>query len=59
MFDPNIIRFLFIANLSLLGWAMYDFATMPNDEVAFALGMSIAGTAASTWLLSIYGGFDE
>jgi hypothetical protein len=59
MFDPNIIRLLFCANVALLCLAIYDFTIMPNDEVAFALGMSIAGTAASTWLLSIFGGIDE
>jgi len=59
MFEPNIIRLLFCANVALLGLAMYDFATMPTDEVAFALGMSIAGTAASTWLLSMFGDLGE
>jgi hypothetical protein len=58
MFDPRVIRLLFVANVALLGLAMYDFTIMPNDEVAFALGMSIAGTAASTWLLSVVGDLD-
>ena len=58
MFDPRLIRLLFVANVALLGLAMYDFTIMPNDEVAFALGMSIAGTAASTWLLSVVGDLD-
>ena len=58
MFDPRLIRLLFSANVALLGLAMYDFTIMPNDEVALALGMSIAGTAASTWLLSVVGDLD-
>lgn len=58
MVDLRVLRLLFVANVALLGLAMYDFTIMPNDEVAFELGMSIAGTAASTWLLSVVGDLD-
>jgi len=59
MFDPTLIRLLFCANVGVLSLALYDWTTMPNETVALALGLSIAGTAASTFLLSIFGDLGE
>ena len=58
MFDPTLIRVLFAGNVVVLGLSLHDFLVMPTETVALALSLSIAGTAASTFLLSIFGDLD-